>query len=182
MGFDMFAWGFRGYKSVSKAAREPFHYSKKNCLSQGDFEPPALLSMVPDSPNAAGVAKKIVGTPESHVGGATVKGMMKIAEMEFAHLVSTGVTLLAMNGSGGNISVYCFQKKWYWADANNFETFYYSTSVNPGKDFLKTISPGLVKTELNDFGVLGQIAIVLSEYNRKLPNGVAPILRMEISH
>ena len=110
MGFDIWAWGFRGHKR-SGGARTAFHYEKRDCLDQGDFEPPALLALIPDSPNAAGVAKKIVGSPESHIGGATVKGMMKIAELEFAHLIKTTVTLLGMNGSGGSISLYCHQTK-----------------------------------------------------------------------
>jgi hypothetical protein len=181
MGFSIFAWGFRGFQSGGKAARSAFHYSRSNCLDQGDFEPPKLLSMIPDSPDAGGVAKKIVGTPESHIGGATVKGMFKIAELEFAHLVATGVTLLGMHGSGGSISVYCYQGKWYWADSNSFVTYRYGGG-NPGKRFLKTIAPGLVKTELNNFGVLAQIAIVLSEYDKTLPGSVAPMLRLEIRH
>ena len=139
MGFDIWAWGFRG-KSGDGTAKSAFHYEKKNCLDQGDFEPPTLLSIIPDSPDAKGVAKKIAGTPESHIGGATVKGMMKIAELECAHLVSTAVTLLGLNGSGGSISVYCLQKIWYWADSNSFVTYRYGGG-NPGKEFLRTISP-----------------------------------------
>lgn len=175
MGFRIWAYGVRGKN------RKPFHYMKDNCLDQGDFEPPKLLSMLPDSPDAAGVAKKIVGTPESHIGGAEVKGVMKIAELVFAHHVMQGVQFLAMHGQGGSISVYCYQKKWYWADANSFVNYHIFGS-NPGKEFLRTISPGLKKTELNNFGVLGQIAIVLSEYDRKLPKSSRAHLRMEIRH
>ena len=154
---------------------------KEDCLDQGDFEPPKLLTMVPSSPNAAGVAKKIVGTPESHIGGATVKGMFKIAEMEMVHLLSTSVSLLAMNGRSGKINLYCLESKWYWADSNSFVTFYLNSS-DPGKDFIKKIAPGLVKTELNNFGVLAQLAMCISEYDRKIPNSVEPFLNIELSH
>ena len=181
MGFNMFAWGFRGYKSDGKA-RKAFHYEKNDCLDQGDFEPPKLLSMIPDSPNVAGVAKKIVGTPESHIGGAEVKGMMKIAELVFAHQVITGINLLRLHANQGSISVYCHQKKWYWADANSFTDFSI-IGTNPGRDFLKAIGPDLVKTELNNFGVLGEISLVLSAYDRSLRGRVNPLmLRMEIRH
>ncbi|REJ77855.1 MAG: hypothetical protein DWQ47_15955 [Acidobacteria bacterium] len=181
MGFDIHAWGYRGHKSGSKEGRTPFRYSKKDCLDQEDFEPPKLLAMIPDSPDAAGVAKKIVGTPEGHVGGAEVQGMMKIAEMIFAHQIVQGVMFLAMHGRAGQISVYCHQKKWYWADANSFVNCYlYGT--NPGKEFLRSISPGLKKTELNNFGVLAQISIILSKYDRKLPKHTDANLRIEIRH
>ena len=180
MSFRIWACGLRG-KNSSGEARSLFHYSKDNCLDQGDFEPNAILSAIPSSPNAAGVAEKIVGSPESHIGGAEVKGMMKIAEMEFAHLVVTGATLLAMHGSSGSISVYCYQKKWYWADANSFVNVHLWGS-DPGREFLRQIGPGLKKTELNNFGVLAQIAICLSEYERKLPNSAEANLRIEIRH
>lgn len=183
MGFSMFAWGYRGHARGKQIGRRPFTYHKKDCLSQGDFEPPAILSAIPDSPNLGGVATKIVGTPESHVGGATVKGFMKLAEMEFAHLVATTVTLLAMDNRRGEISVYCYQDNMVWADTNSFETFNFANSAgNPGKDFLKKIGPGLVKTELNDFGVLAEIALVLSGYYKEKPKGVKTMLRMEIRH
>lgn len=181
MSFNIFASGATGAKKGG--GRGHFHYSKDNCLDQGDFDPPALLAMIPSSPDASGVAEKIVGSPESHLGAATVAGMAKIAEMEFAHLIRTSVDLLAMHGgSGGKISVYCLQKKWYWADTNSFVEFNFDTSNNPGRDFLKTIAPGLVKTELNNFGVLAQIAICLSKYDTALPNNSFPFLNISIDH
>jgi hypothetical protein len=138
--------------------------------------------MIPSSPDASGVAEKIVGSPESHLGAATVAGMAKIAELEFAHLIMTSVDLLAIHGSGGKISLYCLQKKWYWADANSFVSFEIDKSNNPGRDFLKAIGPGLVKTELNNFGVLAQIAICLSKYDSALPNNSSPFLNISIDH
>jgi hypothetical protein len=102
--------------------------------------------------------------------------------MQFAHLVRTGVDLLAMHGSQGEISVYCLQKNWYWADTNSFVTFKIDNSSNPGRDFLKTIGPGLVKTELNNFGVLAQIAIALSKYDQALPSSASPFLNISLSH
>jgi hypothetical protein len=108
--------------------------------------------------------------------------MAKIAELEFAHLVRTSVDLLAMHGSGGKITLYCLQKSWYWADTNSFVEFNFSGSSNPGRDFLKKIGPGLVKTELNNFGVLAQIAICLSKYDTALPNNSSPFLNISLDH
>ncbi len=174
MGFKIWSVGVLGSDNL-------FHYTKDNCLDRGDFEPPALLSAIPDSPNAAGVAKKISGTPESHVGGAEVQGMFKIAELVFAHHVVDGVNFLAMHGSLGSISVYCYQSKWYWADGNSFVTYHIS-GANPGKDFLERITPGLKDTGLNNFGVLAQIAICLSKYDSALSKSRRPNLRIELRH
>ena len=175
MGFEVWASGSRG------SGKKLFHYSKKNCLDQGDFEPPKLLTMLPSSPNAAGVAEKIVGSPESHIGGATVAGMFKIAEMEMAHLLASSVDMLAISGRNGKINLYCLESKWYWADSNSFISFSLNSS-DPGRDFIRKISPGLVKTDLNNFGVLGQLAIVLTKYNSELPNSADPFINIELSH
>ncbi len=180
MGFGIWAVGLRGFNSKGNA-RSLFHYSKSNCLDQGDFEPPKLLSMIPNSPDLGGVAKKIVGTPSSHVGGATVGGMFAMAGIISARQVQEQIKLLRIHGQGGSISVYCYQKKWYWADTNSFVNCYISGG-NPGRDFLKKIGPGLKKTELNNFGVLMQIAMLLSEYSLKLPNSATPNLKIEIRH
>ncbi len=140
MSFKIWAVGLTSVGS--KTPRKKFHYVKENCLDQSDFEPPALLAMIPDSPNVAGVAKKVVGTAEGHVGAAETKGVFKIAEMIFAHQVVSGVNFLAMHGGGrGSISVYCHQMKWYWADANSFADYRITRSGNPGKEFLKKIAP-----------------------------------------
>ena len=137
--------------------------------------------MLPPSPTAAGVAEKIVGSPESHLDSATSAGLFKLAEMEFAHLVRTGVDILAMHGNRGQISVYCLKEKWYWADENSFVTYHFGGG-DPGRDFLKKIAPGLVKTGLNNFGVLAQISIVLSKYESALPDSAEPFLNISISH
>ena len=181
MSFRIWAVGLRG-KTSGGEARKLFHYIKDNCLDQGDFDPPKILSMIPDSPTAGGVAKKVIGTPESHLGDATKKGMFKIAEMVFAHQVVNGINFLALNGGGGSVSVYCHQKKWYWADTNSFTDYRISTAGNPGKEFLRKIGPGLKKTELNNFGVLAQISICLSKYDSALPGRAEPNLRIELRH
>lgn len=180
MGFSIWASGLRG-KNSSGESRDVFHYNKKDCLDQGDFEPNTLLSMIPSSPDAAGIAEKVVGSPESHIGGAEVAGIMKIAELEFAHLVKTCVDLLAMHGRSGSISLYCYQEKWYWADSNSFVNVHLFGN-DPGRDFLRQIGPGLKSTGLNNFGVLAQIALCLSAYERKLPDSATAHLRMEIRH
>jgi hypothetical protein len=180
MGFNIFVSGLTG--NTEGGGRGHFHYSKDNCLDRGDFDPPAILSMVPSSPDASGVAEKIAGSPESHLTDGVINGMSKIAEIELAHMVRTGVDLLAMHGSGGEISVYCVQKSWYWADTNSYVSFKFSSSNDPGRDFLKKIAPGLVKTELNNFGVLAQIAIVLSKYDSALPGSASPHLNISLDH
>ena len=179
MGFNIWAVGLTGSSSQGL-----FKYEKKNCLDRSDFDPPKLLSIIPDSPDAAGIAKKISGTPESHLGSATVDGMSKVAELIFAHHVIQGIQFLALHGSGGSVSVYCNEAKWYWADSNSFVEYRITSTsgIDPGKEFLKKIGPGLKNTSLNNFGVLAQIAICLSKYESALPQSAKPNLRIELRH
>lgn len=180
MGFNIFAVGLTGSKQGG--GRGQFNYSKDNCLDQGDFDPPVLLSIIPSSPDAAGVTEKIIGSPDSRSDELMSAGMFKIAELEFAHLVMNAVDMLAIKANGGKISVYCYQEKWYWADSNNFDTFYINSSGNPGRDFLKKIGAGLKKTELNNFGVLLQLAFAISKYENALPSNEEAWLNIDLRH
>ena len=180
MSFNIYVSGVTG---VTKGGGlGSFRYSKDNCVDQDSFDPPALWKLIPSSPDATGVAEKIAGTPEDQLTDAVISGMSKIAEIELAHMVRTGVDLLAMHGSGGEISVYCVQKSWYWADTNSFVNFKFSSSNDPGRDFLKAIGPRLVKTELNNYGVLAQIAIALSQYDSALPSSASTNLNISLDH
>jgi hypothetical protein len=171
MGFKIFASGITGANS------KIFNYDKKNCVYLGDFTTPQLLSMIP-APTPMGVAEKVF---DEGVGGWSAKGMFKIAEMEMAHMVATGVDLLAMEGRSGRINVYSEEDSWYWAKTNSFVEFYLNSS-NPGKDFLKKISPGLEETGLNDFGALAQIAMCISKYLTKIKSSASPFLNISLSH
>jgi hypothetical protein len=169
MGFKIFAAGITGGKL--------FNYEKKNCVYLGDFTTTSLLSMIP-APTPMGVAEKVF---DEGVSGWSAKGMFKIAEMEMAHMVATGVDLLAMEGRNGKITLYTEEEKLLWADSNSFVEFYLNSS-NPGKDFLKKIGPGLEKTNLNDFGALAQIAMCISKYLTKIRSSATPFLNISLSH
>lgn len=176
MSFRIWAVGLKS------EGQKPFRYAKEDCLDQGDFEPPALLSLIPDSPNPAGVAKTAVGTPESHGGDVTVQGMYKVAELIYAHQVVSSINMLAIHGRDGEVSVYCRENGWL-TDSNSFVEYkFYTSAGNPGKEFLKRIGPGLKKNSLNNFGVLGEISKCLSKYHSELPSSAEAHLRIELRH
>ena len=179
MGFRIWAHGLRGFKKKSGKARKAFHYSKDNCLELGDFDAIKIISMIPTSPTAKGVAVKL--GKKAAGGGGLISAMAKLANMEFAHLLVQQVNLLAMHGRGGMISLYCHEKNLLWADSNSFVKSHFF-GANPGRDFLKDIGPGLEKTGLNDFGALAQISMAISEYDRRLPRSAEANLRIELRH
>ena len=178
MSFSIFAAGLRGHKSSGKA-RKIFNYKKSNCLEMGDFDAVKIISMIPTSPTAKGVATKL--GKKAAGGGGIIAAMGKLANMEFTHLLVQQVNLLSMHGKSGSISLYTHEKNLLWADTNSFVNCYL-TGANPGREFMKDIVPGLEKTGLNDFGALAQIAIALSEYDRKLPKSAIANIRIELRH
>jgi hypothetical protein len=180
MSFDIHASGLLG--AASGGGRTPFRYSKYNCFDKSDFEPPALLAMIPSAPTSKAVAEKIGGTQEEYLAGSVIDGMTKVAETELAGMVKVGIERLSWHTGHGEISVYCVQEDWLWGTTNSYVNFKFYGSYDPGKDFLKKISPGLVKTGLNNFGVLSQIAAALSQYNSSLPGDVSPYLNISLSH
>ena len=180
MSFNIYVSGLTG--TTSGGGRKPFRYSKDNCFDQGDFEPPVLLAMIPSAPTAKAVAEKVGGTQEEYLANSVINGMAKIAEIELAGMVRLGVDQLAMHTGTGEISVYCVQEDWLWGTTNSYVNFKFYGGADPGKEFLKKISPGLVKTGLNNFGVLRQIAIALGEYNSALPGSASPYLNISLSH
>ena len=170
MGFNVFASG------VGK-----FHYSKDNCIDLIDFDPPTLLALVPSSPSWGGVAKTLLGTPESQLQSATVKAWSKMGEIVFVHNITDGIELLSMSGSG-KITLRCDEENLLLPNTSGFVIFDFAASSNPGSDFIKAIAPVLKKTGLNNFGVLLQISIVLSKFQSSLPSSTPPYLNIWVSH
>ncbi len=180
MSFNIFVSGLLG--EASGGGRKPFRYIKDNCFEQGDFEPSAVLATIPSAPTAKAFAEKIGGTQEEYLAGSVINGMSKIGEIQLARMVSLGIDRLAGHTGHGEISVYCVQEDWLWGTTNSFVNFRFYGGNDPGKEFLKKIGPGLVKTGLNNFGVLSQIAAALAQYETSLPGDTSPYLNISLSH
>jgi hypothetical protein len=181
MSFNIYVSGLLGAAS-SGGGRKPFKYCKDGCFEQSDFDPPALIAMLPSDLKAKEIAEKIGGTQEEYLANSVINGMSKIAEIELASMVRYGIERLAMLGNGGEIIVYCVQEDWLWGTTNSYANFKFHSGYDQGRDFLKKINPGLVKTGLNNFGVLKQIATALSLYNSSLPGSASPYLNISLSH
>ncbi len=180
MSFNIYVSGLLG--AANGGGRKPFRYSKDDCFDQSDFEVPALLSMIPSAPTPKAVAEKIGGTQEEYLANSVIGGMSKIGDIQAARMVSLGIERLAWHTGFGEISVYCVQEDWLWGTTNSFVNFKFYGGAEPGKEFLKKIGPGLIKTGLNNFGVLNQIAAALAKYESSLPGDTSPYLNISLSH
>ena len=173
MSFDIRVNGATG-------SGKPFIYMQSNCLEQDDFDLPTVIAILPTSPTASGLAEKV--NPIAHIGSASVKGMSKAAGMQCARIISMSLDMLVLRGkSGGNIYVACYQKNMVFADTAANLDFPLLRSGSPGRDFLKKLVPVLKETNLNNWGVLAQIAIAFSKYEQ-IPKSTPPRINIEIKH
>ncbi|NNE99873.1 MAG: hypothetical protein HKN25_12700 [Pyrinomonadaceae bacterium] len=171
MGFDIWARGNTGRKGKF------FHYSKKNRVDRGDFSLPSLLSMVPASSGVGGVVNKAF---VAGINKGTTAGVFKIAKMHSIRMVTTGIAALHAQDKSGTVSLYCKDKGLIVHTLSNVK--FYLNSPDPERDFLRKITPALIKTDLNNFGALAQIGIVLSKYFAKLNSSATPHLQIDLTH
>jgi hypothetical protein len=161
MGFSMFA------------VAQDFRYDRDDILDGDDFDSIKILAVL-QSIEPINKDSWLTNINMSYVGAAADKyqpsaGMVDlaggIAAMEFLHLLKNAIDCLAMcDSENGSIAVSCRQTHTFWADDVRFAKFYFSTSSDPGTDFMRTIKSALVDTSLNNWGVLRALTGVLSSY------------------
>lgn len=172
MGFSIWAYG------VTDSSNRDFTYSKKNCIDKGDFDPPAILSVIPNSPTAIGVIEKGLRlTVAPTVGKVTVDAAFSVANAQMVHLVDLAMNMLIMRSPKGSIHIFC-HKKGIIVDNSSFVN-YKLTTRSTGGNFLRALIPTLEKAELCNFGVLFEIERVLSGFAQKKLKGKFG-LRIEI--
>ncbi len=169
MGFRIFA-----------AGNPDFHYENDKCIDQGDFDTVDLISKMQglDGTKMGAFATGVDVVQPS----AGLKDLAAAwATMESLHLLKTSVTLLAMlPGSGdGWISVTGYESHLFWPDTVR-NARYGFTGDDPGTAFVKRIAPMLKETNLNNWGVLLQLAKTLSQYETKVSS--RPIINIQLFH
>lgn len=168
MGFDVFA-----------AGSGKFHYKKKGFVDADTFEPMKIVSALMNmSPSALGAADAYIGykTP----GITDLMGTM--ATMEFLHNLNNAVSFLAMcsGASDGWISVSTTQSHLLWPDTKSFGKYNFQPGDSPGAEFMKIIGPGLKETDMNNWGVLAALSLVLAKYSNHIGDDATPIINISL--
>ena len=171
--------------SIFAAGSCDFHYKKDDCIEGDDFDVVKILailqSMQPTAAGAAGAAGEIV---IDQTFPDITDAMGAVALFEFLHLLKTSVDLLAMNSgsNGGWISVASTETHLLWPDTVRFNSYKFKPGNDPGTEFVKTIGPGLKETDLNNWGVLRALVLVMNKFADKYDNSMKLMLNISLSH
>ena len=163
--------------NVFAAGSGSFHYQKNGFIDGGDFTPmkvvSALMTMDPSPLGAvnAGIGYETPGVTDL---------MDSIATIEFLHLLNDSVCFLAMcsDASDGWISVSCCKSHLLWPDTRSFSKYTFWPGDNPGAEFIKTIGKGLQDTDMDNWGVLAALSIVLSKYYDQIGDNDRPMINI----
>lgn len=169
MGFRIFASGAEG-----------FHYEKDKCIDGSEFNTMKIIATLQNMERTAlGVADAYI----SHKTPGITDLMVSIATQESLHNLKNAVSFLAMhpNVKAGWISVNATEKNMLWADTVRLSTYRFFPGDLPGSEFVKTISKTLEDTDMNNFGVLMQLAIVLSKFSNHISNSTKPIINISLT-
>lgn len=180
MSFRVFASGVLGGK--------PFHYAKDNNLDGSEFETMRVLAILNSlKPTSTKVEIGTAAMEYVHNPTGILDIVDKMATMEFLHTLSNAVSVLALNPntSDGWISVSSRRSNLLLPNSICPETvafakYKFLPGNNPGAEFIKMISPGLVETGLNHWGVLRILALVLGKYANQLDDSMNPIINIQL--
>lgn len=189
MSFRAFAYG------------EPsFHYQRNDNVEGEEFNSLQLLALLAGMGpgrgelipgNAPLMVGKAVGgraigvagsySPSRDMGSAA----MALASREFLEMLTNTVSFLAISpGAGGDnarILVTARNRHALWPTTIRFASYNFSPGDDPGTEFVRTISPSLKETDLNHWGVLRSLVLILSQYSNWITDtNTTPFISIEL--
>jgi hypothetical protein len=168
MSFNIFASGSK-----------KFHYKKDGFIDSDTFEPMKIVSTLMNmEPTATGVAGAVI----EHKTPGITDVMGALATLEFLHNLNNAVSFLAMNSnaSDGWISVSSTNAHLLWPDTKAFAKYNFQPGDSPGAEFIKLIGPGLKDTDMNNWGVLAGLSIVLAKYSNHISDDDTPMINISL--
>lgn len=173
MSFRIFATG-----------TENFHYTRDNCADNDIFEAAEVMSALQGlEPSASGVAQGVAEYLSPSMEGVRSSGIASIASGEMVHLLTNAVTMLATctGARQGWISVAPRTSHFLRAETSRYARYNFSPGREPALEFMRMILPVLTATDMNNYGVLREMAIALSRYYAHIGNSGTPMIQIELS-
>lgn len=171
MGFSIFA-----------AGTKDFHYSKDDCIDDSDIDMVDLLSKLQGLDGTKmGAFATGVDIVQPSVG--VIDAMKSMATIQFLHLLNNAVSFLAMKqqASNGWIFVAARESHLLWPDTGGNGEYKFKPGNNPGHEFMKKIGPALKEADMANWGVLRELALCLSKFDRHIGEG-RPCITIQLSH
>lgn len=171
MGFNIFA-----------AGNKNFQYTRDNCLDDSSFKPIELLGKL-QSMEPTKVGAVTTGIDVALPSAGVIDGMKAIATMQFLHLLNTTVSMLAMHPKArdGWIFVSARESHMLWPDTGGNGEYRFKPGNSPGHEFMKKIGPALKEADMANWGVLRELVLCLSKYERHVGSSI-PCINIQLSH
>ncbi len=154
--------------NIHAAGSYGFRYTRKKCVDRDIFEAGKIMSKLRSlRPNGSSVAKGVASHMLPSLRSARMAGIGGIAKWQFVHLLNDGVTWLASHNKvhNGWIHVYARRSSTFWADSSGFARFRLHGTIL-SFDFMRTIMPVLIDTEMNHFGALHELSNAIYAYGQ----------------
>jgi hypothetical protein len=171
MTFRIFAAGSGG-----------FHFVKDSLEDGSTFELMKIISILSTmEPNGTGVATALVDKLFQSAGVPEL--VEAIATMELLQSLCDAVDLLSIKaGDNAFISVFTRKPQLIWSDITTFSNYQFIPGDSPGKEFIQRIGKGLEDTDLDNFGVLAGLVVVMAKYSDFIGVKDVPVmLRFELT-
>ena len=166
MSFNVFASG------------SGFHYKKDDLIDKDDFDALKVVSTLTTMElSAPGVVNAGIDYKKPDMTDL----METIATSEILHTLIDGVSLLATcsGASDGWISVSCTRHQLLWPDTKSFGRYNFSRGDDdPGAEFIRAIGPALKATNMNNYGVLAALSIVLAKFSDYIGQNGTPMINI----
>ncbi|REJ76195.1 MAG: hypothetical protein DWQ47_11310 [Acidobacteria bacterium] len=171
MSFDIFA-----------AGTPNFHFSRDNNPDDDVFstaEVLNILSALGPHRNQVGLAIEETLAPDNFLNA-----LKKLAETEVTHLFNSAAGFLALQKRArqGWIAISTRETHTFWVDTTGFSKYTFSPGSNPGRELFKAIKKDLDNTDMNNWGVLRMIAIVMTLYKNHLKENDHVMLSIELTN
>lgn len=174
MSFRIFAAGNPG-----------FHYVRENVPEEEDFE---YLKIVNDLRTASPNAIEAAATVQEIRGGSDIVQLAgRIARINNLHNLNLALYALAMKNDDGrlakSIDVSTFVSPRVGFNRSSYSHYDFNPGESPGAEFMKIVGADLTKNDLNNWSVLGQIAMALNRYSNMLSQNAdaSPHISIRIS-
>lgn len=175
MSFNIFASGV--------ANGQPFHFYREDCIDGDDFVIAELISTLSGmQQNAIGVAQATAETITSKlIPGGDADAMGTLAFYELRHILKNVVDSLAMCDDASNGRIVVFSKNsGIFSDSYGEGRYYFYPGNDPGTEFVRAIGKCLEDTDMNNWGVLRAMIIVMTRYSELLGQSGKPILQIQL--
>jgi hypothetical protein len=175
MSFNIFASGV--------ANGQTFHFYRENCIDGDDFNIADLISTLQGmNQNVIGVAQAAAESVISKmISGSAADAMGTVAFLEFLHVLKDQIDSLAMCDDAANGRIIVYTKKWHLIqDTYGTGQYLFPKSIDPGTEFVRAIGPALEATEMNNWGVLRAMVIVLTLYSNAVGQSGKPMLMIQL--